>query len=87
LRLDWDHPTCLNPVYQSDPTQGAADRVAGFEAEHGPDDPFAGPMVLLDTTFPGMMHWMESVGLTILADHRPEPSRDGAVCSKNYQIA
>jgi hypothetical protein len=38
----------LDHVHQSDATQSTAGRVEGFEAEHRPDDPFDGPVVLLD---------------------------------------
>ena len=43
-----DHLAFLNHVHQLDATQSAAGRVEGFEAEHRPDDPFYGPVILLD---------------------------------------
>ncbi len=42
------HLSFLYHVHQFNSTQSAIGRVEGFEAEHGPDDPFDGPVVLLN---------------------------------------
>jgi len=48
LSLDCDHLSFLDHVHQLDSMQSAAGRVEGFEAEHGSNDSFNRPVVLLD---------------------------------------
>jgi hypothetical protein len=44
----YDHLSLLDHVHQFNAIQSATGRVEGFEAKHGPDDPFNGPVVLLN---------------------------------------
>jgi hypothetical protein len=48
VSLDREHLSFLYHVYQFNSTQSATGRVEGFEADHWPDDPFDGPVVLLN---------------------------------------
>jgi hypothetical protein len=48
LAIARNHQAFLDQVHQFNATQSATGRVEGFEAEHGPDDPFDGPVVLLN---------------------------------------
>ena len=48
MAIGGNHLAFLDHVHQFDALQGKSGRIKCFEAEHGPDDPFDGPVVLLD---------------------------------------
>lgn len=48
VSLGRDHLSFLDHVYQLNALQSDPGRREGFEAEHGPDDPFDGPVILLN---------------------------------------